>query len=75
MNAVPIEAPSPPALGRRPNGQLNRYFHAIEVERGDYNGQVLTFRRSDGIALASILRCRPDQVPARLHDLGVRLTL
>jgi transcriptional regulator with XRE-family HTH domain len=53
---------------------LDRYLRAIEVERGDYNGRVLTIRRSDAIALASILQCLPDQVPARLHDLGVWLT-
>ncbi|MGH9216799.1 MAG: transcriptional regulator [Acidimicrobiales bacterium] len=53
---------------------LARYLRAIEVERGDYNGRVLTIRRSDTTALASILQCPPDQVPARLHDLGVRLT-
>lgn len=52
---------------------LGRYLRAIEVECGDYNGRVLTIRRSD-TALASILQCPPDQVPARLHDLGVRLT-
>jgi transcriptional regulator with XRE-family HTH domain len=53
---------------------LDRYLRAIEVERGDYNGRVLTIRRSDATALASILQCPPDQVPTRLHDLGVRLT-
>jgi transcriptional regulator with XRE-family HTH domain len=53
---------------------LGRYLRAIELERGDYNGRVLTIRRSDATALASILHCLPDQVTARLHDLGVRLT-
>jgi transcriptional regulator with XRE-family HTH domain len=53
---------------------LDRYLRAIEVQRGDYNGRVLTIRRSDATALASILQCPPDQVPARLHELGVRLT-
>jgi transcriptional regulator with XRE-family HTH domain len=53
---------------------LDRYARAIEVERGDYNGRVLTIRRSDALALASILQCLPDQVPTRLDHLGVRLT-
>jgi hypothetical protein len=52
---------------------LGRYLRAIEVERGDFNGRVLTIRRSDAMVLAIILRCRPDQVPARLDDLGIRL--
>ena len=53
---------------------LGRYLRGIEVERGDYNGRVLTIRRSDVTALASILQCPPDQVPARLDDLGLRHT-
>lgn len=44
------------------------------MERGDYNGRVLTIRRSDATALASILECPTDQVPAKLEDLGLRLT-
>jgi transcriptional regulator with XRE-family HTH domain len=55
-----------------PDGRLlGRYLRAIEVERGDYNGRVLTIRRSDATALASILGCPPDQVPARLADLSL----
>jgi transcriptional regulator with XRE-family HTH domain len=53
---------------------LGRYLRAIEVERGDYNGRVLTIRRSDASALASILECPIDQVPTKLDDLGLRLT-
>jgi hypothetical protein len=59
-----LDGPDAPLLGR--------YLRAIEVERGDYNGRVLTIRRSDATALASILGCPPDQVPARLDDLGLR---
>jgi transcriptional regulator with XRE-family HTH domain len=54
--------------------RLERYVRAIEVERGDYNGRLLTIRRTDTIALASILGCPPHQVPARLDQLGLRLS-
>jgi transcriptional regulator with XRE-family HTH domain len=58
-----------------PEGELlGRYLRAIEVERGDYNGRVLTVRRNDATALASILECPTDQVPAKLDDLGLRRT-
>jgi transcriptional regulator with XRE-family HTH domain len=58
-----------------PHGQLlRRYLRTIEFERGDYNGRVLTIRRSDATALASILECATDQVPAKLDDLGLRHT-
>jgi transcriptional regulator with XRE-family HTH domain len=57
-----------------PDGELlGRYLQAIEVERGDYNGRVLTIRRSDATALASILECPTDQVPTKLDGLGLRL--
>jgi len=60
---------------RGPAGELlGRYLRAIEVERGDYNGRVLTIRCSDSTALASILECPTTQVPAKLDDLGLRLT-
>jgi transcriptional regulator with XRE-family HTH domain len=61
-------------LGGSDGVLLGRYLRAIEVERGDYNGRVLTIRRSDATALASILECPTDQVPAKLEDLGLRLT-
>jgi hypothetical protein len=51
---------------------LDRYLRAIEVERGDYKGRVLTIRRSDATALASILDCPPHQIPARLDHMGLR---
>lgn len=52
---------------------LDRYLRAIEIERGDYNGRVLTIRHSDTVALASILACPFGDVPARLDDLGIRI--
>ena len=61
-------------LGGSDGVLLGRYPRAIELERGDYNGRVLTIRRSDATALASILACHPHQVPAKLGDLGLRLS-
>jgi transcriptional regulator with XRE-family HTH domain len=52
---------------------LARYLRAIEVERGDYNGRMLTIRRQDLTAMACIFGCHPDQVRARLDSLGLRL--
>lgn len=51
---------------------LKRYVRAIEVQRGDYNGRVLTVRRDDAIILGSILACPPELVPSRLEDMGLR---
>src|ERR687897_818242 len=52
---------------------LARYLRMIQVQRGDYNGRMLTIRREDLRAVACILDCHPDQVPARLDSLGLCL--
>lgn len=50
---------------------LARFVRLIQIQRGDYNGQVLTLRRSDFVALGCMLDVAPDAVPARLEELGV----
>ena len=60
-------------LGGRKGEMLARYVRTIEVQRGDYNGRVLTIRRHDLTLAACIFGCRPDQVTAELDDLGLRL--
>jgi transcriptional regulator with XRE-family HTH domain len=52
---------------------IARYLRMIQVQRGDYNGRMLTIRRDDLRAIACILDCHPDQVPARLNSLGLSL--
>jgi transcriptional regulator with XRE-family HTH domain len=52
---------------------LARYLRTIEVQRGDYNGRMLTIRRQDLTAIACIFGCPPDAVPGRLDNLGLRL--
>jgi hypothetical protein len=52
---------------------LGRYLRMIQVQRGDYNGRMLTIRRDDLRAIACILDCHPDQVPSRLDSLGLCL--
>jgi transcriptional regulator with XRE-family HTH domain len=50
---------------------LTRFVRMIQVQRGDFNGQVLTVRRDDLVALACILDVVPDAVGSRLSELGV----
>jgi transcriptional regulator with XRE-family HTH domain len=52
---------------------IARYLRMIQVQRGDYNGRMLTIRRDDLRAIACILDCHPDQVPTRLNTLGLSL--
>jgi hypothetical protein len=50
---------------------LTRFVRLIQVQRGDFNGQVLTVRHDDLFALACILDVTPEQVFPRLAELGV----
>ena len=55
-----------------PQGELlARFVRLIQVQRGDFNGQVLTLRRADTGALACILDVAPEAARARLDELGV----
>ena len=51
---------------------LGRYLKLIQVQRQDFNGRVITIRHDDLKALACILDLGPEQVSARLDDLGLR---
>jgi transcriptional regulator with XRE-family HTH domain len=50
---------------------LARYLRMIQVQRGDFNGRVLTVRRDDLRAIACILDTTPDAAAARLEELGL----
>jgi transcriptional regulator with XRE-family HTH domain len=50
---------------------LHRYLRMIQVQRGDFNGRVLTVRRDDLRAIACILDVTPDLALDRLDGLGV----
>lgn len=52
---------------------IARYLRMIQVQRGDYNGRMLTIRRDDLRAVACMLDCHPDEVPVRLNRLGLSL--
>jgi hypothetical protein len=61
------------AVGRLgPDGDLlTRFVRNIQVQRGDFNGQVLTLRGADVGALACILDVAPEAAADRLDALGV----
>jgi transcriptional regulator with XRE-family HTH domain len=50
---------------------LRRLARAIQVQRGDFNGVVLTIRGSDTALLAAILGIHPEAVAPRLAELGL----
>ena len=50
---------------------LSRYAHTIQMQRGDFNGNVLTIRGEDLRALSVIYGTEPDDLIIRLEDQGV----
>jgi len=53
---------------------LGRYLAMIQVQRGDFNGRMLTIRRDDLRAVACLLDITPDGARGRLDELDLRLT-
>ena len=47
-----------------------RYLRSIILERGDYNGRVLSIRRDDLRAICSLLRTDEATTLEQLADLG-----
>jgi transcriptional regulator with XRE-family HTH domain len=52
-------------------GPLLRYVAAIQAQRGDYNGRVLSIRQDDLRTLAVIYDVAPAQLAERLAEWGV----
>lgn len=50
---------------------VSRYAHTIQLQRGDYNGSVLTIRGEDLRALSVIYGLDPEQLVLRLEEQGV----
>lgn len=52
-------------------GPLMRYVAAIQAQRGDYNGRVLSIRQDDLRTLAVIYDVAPSKLSERLSEWGV----
>ena len=60
------------ALERRDDaGPVARYAQSIAMERGDYNGRVLSLRRDDLRLLSSVLQISEAELYERLGNWGV----
>jgi hypothetical protein len=49
---------------------VQRFVRSIIVERGDYNGRVLTIRRDDMRAICALLQCDTAEAMSRLESWG-----
>ncbi len=52
---------------------LGRYLSMIQVQRGDFNGRMLTVRRDDLRAIACLLDTPAEAARTRLDEMGLRL--
>jgi transcriptional regulator with XRE-family HTH domain len=52
---------------------LSRFATSIQLERQDFNGRMLTIRRSDLRVLASCMGRSIDELGVRLEQLGLRV--
>lgn len=59
------------ALSQVPEAaSVQRFVRSIILERGDFNGRVLTIRRDDLRAIAALLQCDPARAVNQLDDWG-----
>ena len=70
---LPIDLVRLEGLGTPEAQVLGRYLGMIQVQRGDFNGRMLTVRRDDLRAIACLLDASPDQARQRLDELRLRL--
>jgi transcriptional regulator with XRE-family HTH domain len=54
---------------------LQRYVTMVQMQRGDFNGRVLTIRFDDLRALASVLEQSPEGLLGRLEGLGLKASI
>lgn len=54
---------------------LQRYVNMVQMQRGDFNGRVLTIRGDDLKALASVLEQSPETLVSRLEALGLKASI
>lgn len=66
-----LEALRDPRVAPSEREVIERYAGAIQAQRGDYNGRVLTVRASDVRALAAVLDRDAPSLRTHLVDLGV----
>lgn len=59
-----VESPEKPVI--------QRYLNLVQMQRGDFNGKVLTIRSEDLRAIASVLDVAPDQLSEKLDSMGIR---
>lgn len=51
---------------------LQRYLNLVQMQRGDFNGKVLTIRRDDLRAIASVLDLNTEALVHKIDAMGIK---
>ena len=70
---ITIDLPRLESLMEHDRDLLVRYLGLIQVQRGDFNGRVLTIRQEDLRALATLFDTTPESMRRRLDQLDLRI--
>jgi transcriptional regulator with XRE-family HTH domain len=70
---ITIDLPRLENLMENDRDLLVRYLGLIQVQRGDFNGRVLTIRQEDLRALATLFDTTPESMRRRLDQLDLRI--
>ena len=70
---ITIDLPRLESLMENDRDLLVRYLGLIQVQRGDFNGRVLTIRNEDLRALATLFDTTPEAMRRRLDALDLRI--
>lgn len=72
---VVLDLESMRRLPQRERDPVERFASAIQLQRGDFNGRVLTIRGDDLLSLALLYESSPEDVTRRLREWGLLSTL
>ncbi len=73
MAPVTIDLAKLEALEAPERDLIRRYVGMIQIQRGDYNGRVITIRAEDVRALARVFEREEPGMRRRLDELGIRI--
>lgn len=54
---------------------LQRYLNTVQMQRGDFNGRILTIRNDDLRAIASVLDTTPEGLFSKIDTLGLKASV
>ncbi|MCA1839531.1 MAG: transcriptional regulator [Actinomycetota bacterium] len=54
---------------------FQRYLNLVQMQRGDFNGKVLTIRKDDLRAIASVMDVTPEALAGKIDRMGIKAAI